>query len=242
MSIAAALRAQIETALADRIPSALTPAAKTIREFLPTGVSAVDAVLDGGLPVGAVTEMIGAECSGRTALALSFVAQLTKGERVCAWIDVSNALSPESAAASGIDLKRLLWVRCGVQAANQPASSSQGEFALKQRASPMASATCCDAMPSLRVAPNRNEGFGSDARLLNRTHSGRPIALPLQPARQSPGRELSRRCMLLICFCRQVDSAQSCWTWEALRLSTSRAYRWRHGSVMVPLRSGVEQA
>jgi hypothetical protein len=133
MSIAAALRAQIETALADRIPSALTPAAKTIREFLPTGVSAVDAVLDGGLPVGAVTEMIGAECSGRTALALSFVAQLTKGERVCAWIDVSNALSPESAAASGIDLKRLLWVRCGVQAANQPASSSQGEFALPEK-------------------------------------------------------------------------------------------------------------
>jgi len=66
-----------------------------------------------------------AECSGRTALALSFLAQLTKAERVCAWIDVSNALSPESAAASGIDLKRLLWVRCGVQPASQPASSSQ---------------------------------------------------------------------------------------------------------------------
>jgi recombination protein RecA len=111
----ATLRSQIEAALADRIPSALTPAAKTIREVMPTGIAAVDAVLDGGLPVGAVTEMIGPECSGRTALALSFVAQLTQAERVCAWIDVSNALSPESAAASGIDLKRLLWVRCGVQ-------------------------------------------------------------------------------------------------------------------------------
>jgi hypothetical protein len=133
MSSAAALRTQIEAALADRIPSALTPAVKTIREVVPTGVAAVDAVLDGGLPVGAVTEMIGAECSGRTTLALSFLAQLTRAERVCAWIDVSNALSPESAAASGIDLKRLLWVRCGVQSASQSASFSQSDFALTEK-------------------------------------------------------------------------------------------------------------
>lgn len=113
MRSAAALRSQIEASLANRIPSALTPAARTIREVLPTGITAVDAALRGGLPVGAVTEMIGAECSGRTSLALSFVAQLTQAERICAWIDVSNALSPESAAASGIDLNRLLWVRCG---------------------------------------------------------------------------------------------------------------------------------
>jgi recombination protein RecA len=74
----------------------------------------VDEVLEGGLPIGALTEMIGAECSGRTTLALSFVAQVTKAEKVCAWVDVSNALSPESAAACGVDLARLLWVRCGV--------------------------------------------------------------------------------------------------------------------------------
>lgn len=132
MRSASALRSQIEVALADRIPSALTPPAKTIREVMPTGVESVDSLLDGGLPVGAVTEMIGAECSGRTALALSFVAQVTKAERVCAWIDVSNVLSPESAAASGIDLKRLLWVRCGVQpmAINSP---SHDDFALPQK-------------------------------------------------------------------------------------------------------------
>jgi recombination protein RecA len=133
MRSAATLRSQIEAALADRIPSALTPAAKTIREVVPTGIAAIDALLDGGLPVGSVTEMIGAECSGRTALALSFLAQITKAERVCAWIDVSNALSPESASASGIDLKRLLWVRCGVQPASQPASTFQGEFALPEK-------------------------------------------------------------------------------------------------------------
>jgi hypothetical protein len=34
---------------------------------------------------------------------------------VCAWIDVSNTLDPASAAAVGINLKKLLWVRCGVR-------------------------------------------------------------------------------------------------------------------------------
>jgi recombination protein RecA len=133
MNTAAILRSQIEAALADRIPSALMPSAKTIREVVSRGIAAIDAILDGGLPVGAVTEMIGAECSGRTALALSFVAQITKAERVSAWVDVSNTLSPESAVASGIDPKRLLWVRCGVQPASQPASSSQDNFVLPEQ-------------------------------------------------------------------------------------------------------------
>ncbi len=115
MASAFALRSQIEAALADRIPSALTPAPRIVRPVVPTGVVAVDEVLDGGLPVGALTEMVGAECTGRTALALSFVAQMTRAEKVCAWVDVSDALSPESAAACGVDLERLLWVRCGVQ-------------------------------------------------------------------------------------------------------------------------------
>ena len=114
MATAFALRSQIEAALADRIPSALTPAPRVIRPVMATGVGAVDEALGGGLPVGALTEMIGAECSGRTALALSFVAQVTRAEKVCVWVDASDALSPESAAACGVDLARLLWVRCGV--------------------------------------------------------------------------------------------------------------------------------
>lgn len=114
MSSATALRSQIEASFAERIPSALTPLPRTVREVTPTGIAAVDEVLQGGLPIGALTEMVGPECSGRTSLALSFIAQVTRAEKVCAWVDVSNALSPESAAASAVDLARLLWVRCGV--------------------------------------------------------------------------------------------------------------------------------
>jgi hypothetical protein len=65
---------------------------------------------------------------------------------------------------------------------------------LKQRACPMESATCCDAMPSLLGVPSRNEGFGSNERLLSRTPSGPPNATVLQPA-QSPGRGSSRHCV-----------------------------------------------
>jgi hypothetical protein len=114
MPSAVALRSQIEAVLADRIPAALTPVPRMIRPVMPTGIGAVDELLQGGLPVGALTEMAGAECSGRTSLALGFVAQVTRVEKVCAWVDVSDALSPESAAACGVDLARLLWVRCGV--------------------------------------------------------------------------------------------------------------------------------
>ncbi len=116
MPSAATIRLQIEAALARKIPSALTPMQKTVRPFAPTGVAEVDALLGGGLPVGAITEMVGAESSGRTSLALSFLAGITRIGSVAAWIDISNSLDPESAAAAGVDLPRLLWVRCGASA------------------------------------------------------------------------------------------------------------------------------
>ncbi len=112
MSTAATLRRQIEKDFETRFPSALTPAPRTIREVAPVGIAAADRVLEGGLPVGAISEIVGPASSGRTSLALSFLAQRTAEDRVCAWIDVHDVLDPESAAASGVDLRRLLWVRC----------------------------------------------------------------------------------------------------------------------------------
>ncbi len=110
----AELRVAIETKLAQRIPGALSPAAQHIRDSQTTGIPTIDALI-GGLPVGAVSEIVGNHCSGRTTLALSLLAQVTQSEQVCAWVDTSDALDPESAAANGVDLARLLWVRCGEQ-------------------------------------------------------------------------------------------------------------------------------
>jgi recombination protein RecA len=112
MPAAAALRLQIEHALASRFPSALTPGPCTIREVAPTGIEEADRLLDGGLPVGSISEITGPASSGRTSLALSFLARRTAEARVCAWVDTNDSFDPESAAANGVDLRQLLWVRC----------------------------------------------------------------------------------------------------------------------------------
>lgn len=94
--------------------------------------------MEGGLPVGAISELTGPECSGRTSAALAFVARLTQATKVCAWVDVADALDPMSAAAAGVDLARLLWVRCGVQPAKEERQLTLPGFALPQayRAAP----------------------------------------------------------------------------------------------------------
>jgi recombination protein RecA len=121
MPSAAALRLEIEHALERRFPAALTPAPRTIREVAATGIATVDEMLGGGLPVGAISELTGATSSGRTSLALKFVAQRTTETRACAWVDVSDALDPQSAAANGVRLKQLLWMRCRDEAAGKTA-------------------------------------------------------------------------------------------------------------------------
>ncbi len=115
MPTAAALRLEIEHALERRFPAALTPAPRAMHEVAATGIAAVDELLHGGLPVGAISELTGAVSSGRTSLALQFVAQRTAEARACAWVDVNDAFDPESAAANGVRLKQLLWMRCGAR-------------------------------------------------------------------------------------------------------------------------------
>jgi hypothetical protein len=70
------------------------------------------------LPVGAISEITGPESSGRTSLAISFLARRTEEDRVCTWVDADDTFDAESAAASGVNLKQLLWVRCRATAAS----------------------------------------------------------------------------------------------------------------------------
>ena len=125
MPTAAALRLEIERALERKFPAALTPAPRAMYEVAATGIRAVDELLYGGLPVGAISELTGATSSGRTSLALQFVAQRTAEGRACAWVDVSDAFDPESAAANGVRLKQLLWMRCENRDRATPASKDR---------------------------------------------------------------------------------------------------------------------
>jgi hypothetical protein len=78
---------------------------------VPSGIAEIDA-LTGGLPRGALTEIFGPASSGRTSMILSALAEATRRQEVCALVDAADSLHPESAAA-GMDLQRLLWIRCG---------------------------------------------------------------------------------------------------------------------------------
>jgi hypothetical protein len=78
---------------------------------LPTGIAGVDRLLGGGFPRGQVSEIYGPPSSGRTGLALALAARSTRGGSLAAWVDPTDRLDPFSAAAAGVDLERLLWLR-----------------------------------------------------------------------------------------------------------------------------------
>src|SRR5215470_3646121 len=82
-------------------------------ELQPSGVTELDEALGGGFPRGGLVELCGDACSGRTSLAFSLLAQATERQEACAFVDVSDSLDPMSLAAAGVELSRLLWVRCG---------------------------------------------------------------------------------------------------------------------------------
>jgi hypothetical protein len=101
---------------------ALTPAAfpltrgivrgipeRSRRTRLDIRICAVDALLGGGLPCGAITELCGSRSSGRTAFAHALVASVLAGGECAAWIDLPNAFDPEHARTAGVALEHLLW-------------------------------------------------------------------------------------------------------------------------------------
>jgi hypothetical protein len=64
------------------------------------------------VPRGSLTEICGPASSGRTSVAVSLMAEITSRGEVCALIDTAGSFDPAAAAQAGVDLRRLLWVRC----------------------------------------------------------------------------------------------------------------------------------
>jgi hypothetical protein len=81
-------------------------------EMVSSGIPQLDS-LTGGLARGCLTEICGTASSGRTSLLLRALARATQRGEVCALVDASDAFDPTSAAAAGMEMNRLLWVRCG---------------------------------------------------------------------------------------------------------------------------------
>ncbi len=101
---------------------ALHPQLTTARDLLradreraadrfPAVGSALIGPLGGGLPRGRLIELTGARSSGRFALLLSLLAAATRAGESAALVDLGDHLDPQGAAAAGVELARLLWLR-----------------------------------------------------------------------------------------------------------------------------------
>ena len=106
-----ALRASLPAELGERLRAGAAPSDASNLPRLATGIAALDALLGGGFPRGRVSEITGPLSSGRTALAHALVAAATRNGEIAAVVDAADAFDPESAAAAGIDLSRVLWAR-----------------------------------------------------------------------------------------------------------------------------------
>jgi recombination protein RecA len=128
-AMAEIVRTKVEQQLASKAPRALSPRPRASQEMFATGIAAIDEAA-GGIPVGAVTELCGHArvSSGKTSLYYAILARATAQGRICALVDASDAFCPTSAAAAGVVLENLLWVRC---------SGKQGRAEKKQVMKPL---------------------------------------------------------------------------------------------------------
>jgi recombination protein RecA len=106
------LKTDIQTLVAEKIPDAFTLRKAELPRKIPTGIQPLDLLIQ-GFQRGDLTEIYGHGSSGRTTMAVSFMAEVTRRQEVCALVDVSDSLDTESLSTAGVDLNRLLWIRCG---------------------------------------------------------------------------------------------------------------------------------
>ncbi len=82
--------------------------AKMQVEVIPTGCLELDLALGvGGIPRGRIIEIYGPESSGKTTVALHFIAEAQKLDGIAAFIDAEHALDPSYARRLGVDIDEL---------------------------------------------------------------------------------------------------------------------------------------
>jgi len=74
-------------------------------ETQPSGIAGIE------FPRGAISEIVGSPSSGRTTVSYSTLAQATARGEACAVIDATGAFDPIAAAAAGVRLYQIVWIR-----------------------------------------------------------------------------------------------------------------------------------
>jgi hypothetical protein len=110
---ASTIRSEVEAKLSGRIANPFAMRTQAENTLMLTGIASLDA-LTGGIPCGAITEIVGsAWCSaGRKSLETQLLATATR-EHYCALVDATDSFDPKAALAAGVIQRRLLWIRCG---------------------------------------------------------------------------------------------------------------------------------
>lgn len=127
-SLESALRLRkLDRTLTTALPDSVRLDASAV---VPVNVEAIDRCLRGGLPRGQLSEIAGPCSSGRTTLLLHLAAAAARRGEIVALIDTLDRLDVASAAAAGIDLDRLLWIR-PPSSSSAAASQVEIERALK---------------------------------------------------------------------------------------------------------------
>jgi recombination protein RecA len=98
------LREQIRSTLGSRCEAAFLVENRPEEETLLSPV--------GEIPRGALTEISGSASSGRTSLLYSLLAAASCQGEFCTLLDIEDTFDPQSAAAAGVQLSQVLWIRC----------------------------------------------------------------------------------------------------------------------------------
>jgi hypothetical protein len=78
-------------------------------QVVPTTLESIDALLDGGLPRGKMTEVAGRGV--RLSIEIAAIASATTCGEAAALIDLGDCFDPQLGESAGIQLQRMLWVR-----------------------------------------------------------------------------------------------------------------------------------
>jgi recombination protein RecA len=111
MAVRATVEALLRERKLDRTLTSAIPERLGEDAVAPLAVDALDRGLAGGLPRGHVSEVVGPASSGRTGLVWAALTAATRRGETVALIDTFDRFDPPTAAASGMVLPRLLWVR-----------------------------------------------------------------------------------------------------------------------------------
>lgn len=88
-----------------------------VKDFISTGSTLLDYVisnrLNGGVPVGKLTEISGEEASGKSLLCAHIIANTQRKGGLAVYIDTENAANPAFMKQVGVDLEKLVYLQPG---------------------------------------------------------------------------------------------------------------------------------